>query len=51
MNLHYPSIQPDNNLRTVSALARLLMSTQRQRIQRRAQLMLNRAAGELGIDA
>ncbi|MBE9167021.1 hypothetical protein IQ238_05545 [Pleurocapsales cyanobacterium LEGE 06147] len=43
-------IQSDNNLRSVSAQARLLMSQCRQRKQNRIQSMLQRAASEIGIE-
>ncbi len=43
--------QHDNNLRTVAAQARNLMSAKRQRVQHRAQAMLNRTATEVGLDS
>lgn len=48
-SINHP-IQSDNNLRSVSAQARLLMSQRRQRQQNRIQTMLQRAASEIGID-
>jgi hypothetical protein len=39
-----------NNLQSVSAQARLLMSQRRQRQQNRIQSMLQRAASEIGMD-
>lgn len=45
------STQYDNNPRSVSAQARLLMSGHRQKVQNRQQSMLRRAASSVGIDA
>jgi hypothetical protein len=51
MNFNQHDTQHDNNLRTVAAQARYLMSAKRQRTQHRSQAMLNRAAAEVGINS
>lgn len=51
MNLNFKGTQSDENLQTVSATARLLISARRQKVHYRKQAMLSRAAEELGIDA
>lgn len=44
------SIQDDSNPGRFSQRARWLMSERRQKVQKRSQSMLNRAAQEVGID-
>lgn len=51
MKPNYLSIQHDNAPRSVSAQARRLMTTDRQKLQNRQQSMLHRAAVSVGIDA
>jgi hypothetical protein len=51
MKLNNLGIQNDDNSRSVSAQARLLMSERRQKIQNRQQSMLHRAASSVGLDA
>ncbi len=51
MNLNFNNIQHSNNLHTISAQARYLMSAGQQRVQQRKQAMHNRVVAELGIDA
>ncbi len=50
MNLNLNNIQHKNNLHTISAQARYLMSQERQRVQQRKQAMHNRVVAELEID-
>lgn len=51
MNRNFNGTQYDENLHTVSAQARCLMSANRQRIQQRQQAMRTRVAAEVGVDA
>jgi hypothetical protein len=51
MKPNYLGIQYDYNPGSVSAQARSLMSSGRQKVQNRQQSMLHRAASEVGIDA
>lgn len=51
MNFNFNNTQQNNNLHTVSAQARCLMSARRQKVQHRKQAMLNRVAAEVGVEA
>ncbi len=51
MNRNINGTRSDDNSKSVSATARYLMSSQRQRVQYRQQVMLTRTAEEVGVNA